>query len=250
MKFTTKVLKNKTLNKNNDVLELILELPKSYPTTIKPGQFVEVYLESSEVFLPRPLSIANTENRTLSLIYKVVGKGTDIMRELKVDDEVVISKPLGNEFPKPDAETVILVAGGIGIPPIYYLAKSLGTNYNIHVCLGFNSVEDVFYEEKFNRLPLSSLKIATMDGTQGVCGTSVDLVKDIDDKGIIYSCGPTVMLKALEESNRECKGYVSCEARMACGYGACYGCVINTIEGMKRVCKDGPVFPFGVIIYD
>ncbi len=219
-----------------------------------PGQFVEVYIDKGENILPRPISICDIEKEKgiLHLVYKVVGKGTEFLSRLEKSSALKIIGSLGNGFPIIEKKSYALVGGGIGIPPLLYLCRIIKRVYpssDITVFLGFQS--ETYLTDEFQKIGVD-VKIATDDGSKGFKGNTVELIKSTNRKfDIIYSCGPKIMLKGIAdfslENNIEC--YVSMEERMACGIGACVGCVVkikndNSENGWeyKKVCKDGPVF--------
>lgn len=216
-----------------------------------PGQFINIFSNDASRLLPRPISICeiDKENNTLRLVYRVVGRGTDEFSKLVAGDSLEVMGPLGNGFPLDEAEnTAIVVGGGIGVPPMLELAKQL--NANVTAVMGYRN-DDMFLTEEFTDIA-AELIIATDDGSVGVHGTVVDALKENDlQADVIYACGPKPMLKGVAEyaASLGIKCYVSMEERMACGVGACLGCVCQSTElddhshvNNKRVCKDGPVF--------
>ena len=216
-----------------------------------PGQFINIFSNDASRLLPRPISICeiDKENNTLRLVYRVVGRGTDEFSKLVAGDSLEVMGPLGNGFPLDGEEnTAIVVGGGIGVPPMLELAKQLNTN--VTAVMGYRN-DDMFLTEEFTDIA-AELIIATDDGSVGVHGTVVDALKENDlQADVIYACGPKPMLKGVAEyaASLGIKCYVSMEERMACGVGACLGCVCQSTElddhshvNNKRVCKDGPVF--------
>lgn len=222
-----------------------------------PGQFVHVRVgESFEPLLRRPISIANINQdmNEFTMIYRAEGRGTELLSKKQVGDTADVLGPIGNGFPvdavAPDG-TALLVGGGIGVPPLYELAKQLNARgvRTIHV-LGFQSENVTFYEEQFSAL--GETYYVTADGTKGTKGFVTNLLDELKPEfDVFYSCGPLPMLKALEAQFPEKPGYLSFEERMACGIGACFACVCNTTEAVEKdyvkVCSDGPVFPKGVV---
>ena len=204
----------------------------------RPGQFVNVSIPG--FFLRRPISVCDAEGETLTLIYKAVGKGTEAMTRLVPGDRLDTLCGLGNGY---DLEACscrpLLVGGGVGVPPLYYLAKTLiNKGKSVSVTLGFNTKEEIFYEKEFAALGCS-VTVTTVDGSYGVKGFVTNaLNKDAD---YYYACGPMPMLRALYKA-ADMPGEMSFEERMGCGFGACMGCSMMTKEGTKRVCKEGPVF--------
>lgn len=238
-----------------NIFELTLE--GQLVQDMNPGQFVHVKVSDSyEPLLRRPISIANVDQQKsqFKMIYRAEGRGTQVLATNRVGQIIDVLGPLGNGFPVEAAkpgQTALLVGGGIGVPPLYELAKQLNARgvKTIHV-LGFQSSDVCFYEKEFNLL--GDTYYATVDGTKGTKGfvtTVFDDVKPAFD--LFYSCGPLPMLKALENYYPEKDGYLSFEERMACGIGACFACVCNTTEKEEKdyvkVCSDGPVFPKGVV---
>ncbi|CAM4028634.1 dihydroorotate dehydrogenase [Bacillus manliponensis] len=225
----------------------------------EPGQFVHIKVGEGNVpLLRRPISICNVdqEKQQFTMLYRAEGQGTKALSKKKQGELADVLGPLGNGFPveasKP-GETVLLVGGGIGVPPLYELSQRLvakGVRV-IHI-LGFQSKDFVFYEEKFAEL--GDTYVATVDGTHGTKGFVTDV---IDAYGIqfdvLYSCGPIPMLRALESRYKERKAYISLEERMGCGIGACFACVCHLAadpdgHSYKKVCSDGPVFPIGEVV--
>lgn len=214
-----------------------------------PGQFVNVKVgEGTEFLLRRPISICeiHPDKEEFVLIYRAEGAGTARMSQLCAGDEVDILGPLGSGYRVESLEagqTALLVGGGIGVPPLYELARQFHKRgvKTIHV-LGFNREEDIFYEEEFQSL--GDTFIATVDGSYGEAGYVTDVIRRFGfayDK--YYSCGPLPMLQALARMEKAHEGFVSLEERMACGVGACYACVCEKQSGeMSRVCYDGPVY--------
>ena len=202
-----------------------------------PGQFVNIQLDG--LYLRRPISVCDCENGVLTLIYKVVGKGTEKMAEMK-DESLDILTGLGNGYDTGvSGDKPLLVGGGVGVPPLYMLAKKLiSEGKKVKVILGFNSMDEVFYEEEFKALG-AEVYITTVDGSKGIKGFVTDAMKDLDYT-YIYTCGPEPMLKAIHAASVT-SGQYSFEERMGCGFGACMGCSCKTVTGYKRICKDGPV---------
>lgn len=242
MEQNAKILSNVPIAK--DVFKMVVET--DIAPLAKPGQFVEVGLEG--FFLRRPISISDSDQSTITLVYKVVGKGTLAMANLSFCDSISLLGPLGQGFPVEEQEKVLLVGGGVGVPPLLKTAKAyLEQDIHVDVVLGFGSACDVFYLDAFEQLGLQPI-VASMDGTAGIKGTVLDAIEQSGiETDFILACGPLPMLKAL--SARYDKGYVSLEARMACGLGVCMGCVVQDHNGnLLRVCKDGPVFPVGKVV--
>lgn len=203
----------------------------------RPGQFVKIGVPG--FFLKRPMSVCDFENGVLTVIYKVLGKGTDALTKVKINEKLEILMPLGNGFEIEQAcKRTALFGGGVGLPPMYFLAKALlKQGKEVEVLAGFNCGDEVFLVEELKDLGCK-VQVATMDGACGQKGTVTSLQAEYD---YFYACGPTAMLKAVSAMNK-IPGQLSLEERMGCGFGACMGCSIMTAAGAKRVCKEGPVF--------
>ena len=203
------------------------------------GQFVNLKLDG--LYLRRPISVCDCEDGVLTLIYKVVGKGTEQMSKMAAGEKLDTLTGLGNGYDTSlSGDKPVLLGGGVGVPPLYMLAKKLiKEGKKVSVVLGFNTKEEVFCEEDFKALG-ADVFVATADGSYGVKGFVTDALKDIDYT-YFYTCGPEPMLKALYNAT-ETSGQFSFEERMGCGFGACMGCSCKTVTGYKRICKDGPVF--------
>ena len=208
------------------------------------GQFVNIRVQGQ--FLRRPISVCNITDGILTIIYKVVGIGTEAMSHLPIGTQLDILTVLGNGYDLSKAgDQPLLVGGGVGVPPMYMLARQLREmGKAVRVILGFNTKDEVFYEEEFRALGCD-VTVTTVDGSHGVKGF---VTNALDGKqSYYYTCGPLPMLKALLQAVGT-NGEVSMEERMGCGFGACMGCTIQTTQGPKRVCKEGPVFPAGELI--
>ena len=207
-------------------------------TGILPGQFVNIRVEGQ--FLRRPISVCNITDGVLTIIYKVVGVGTEAMSQLPIGTQLDVLTVLGNGYDLSKAgDNPLLVGGGVGVPPMYMLARQLREmGKNVRVILGFNTKDEVFYEEEFRALGCD-VNVTTVDGSHGIKGF---VTNALDGKqSYYYTCGPLPMIKALLQAAGT-NGEVSMEERMGCGFGACMGCTIQTTQGPKRVCKEGPVF--------
>ena len=202
------------------------------------GQFVNIKLDG--FYLRRPISVCDSEDGELTLIYKVVGKGTEKMSEMKIGETLDILTGLGNGYDTSvSGDKPLLVGGGVGVPPLYKLAKKLiSEGKNVSVILGFNTKDEVFYESEFAALG-ASVTVTTVDGTMGVKGFVTNALDGIDYT-YFYTCGTEPMLKALYNASVT-GGQFSFEERMGCGFGACMGCSCKTVTGNKRICKEGPV---------
>ena len=203
-----------------------------------PGQFVNIKIDG--LYLRRPISVCDSENGVLTLIYKVVGKGTEKMAEMEAGTELDILTGLGNGYnTELSGDKPLLVGGGVGVPPLYMLAKKLiAEGKKVTVILGFNTKDEIFCEADFKELGADVI-VATADGSYGVKGFVTDALSGVDYT-YFYTCGPEPMLKALYKATAT-SGQFSFEERMGCGFGACMGCSCKTITGYKRICKDGPV---------
>lgn len=212
-----------------------------------PGQFVNIKLQG--LYLRRPISVCDCENGVLTLIYKVVGKGTEQMAKMTAGEELDVLTGLGNGYNTAlSGDKPVLLGGGVGVPPLYMLAKKLiAEGKKVSVVLGFNTKDEIFCEEDFKALG-ADVSVATADGSYGVKGFVTDALKDIDYT-YFYTCGPEPMLKALYKVTAT-SGQFSFEERMGCGFGACMGCSCKTITGYKRICKDGPVLEKEEILWE
>ena len=211
-----------------------------------PGQFVNIKLDG--FFLRRPISVCDCVGDNLTLIYKTVGRGTEQMSRMAAGDELDLLTGLGNGYnTKISGGSPLLVGGGVGVPPMYMLCKKLiSEGKNVTVVLGFNSKDDVFYENEFRALG-ADVHIATADGTYGTKGFVTDVIKDMQYT-FFYTCGPEPMFRAMHKIMKT-PGQYSFEERMGCGFGACMGCSCKTLTGNKRICKEGPVMESEEIIW-
>lgn len=202
------------------------------------GQFVNILLDG--FYLRRPISVCDREEGILTIVYKVVGKGTEKMSGMQVGEKLDILTGLGNGYDLTDAgDRPLLLGGGVGVPPMYLLAKDLiAEGKQVSVILGFNTKDEIFYENEFRALG-AGVTVATADGSYGVKGFVTDAMKNMDYT-YFYTCGPEPMLKAVWNTSTT-GGQFSFEERMGCGFGACMGCSCKTLTGNKRICKDGPV---------
>lgn len=212
-----------------------------------PGQFVNLKLDG--FYLRRPISVCDCTDGLLTIIYKVVGGGTEVMSGLKAGAKIDTLSGLGNGYDtSKSGENPLLVGGGVGVPPMYLLAKKLiAEGKKVTVVLGFNSKDDVFYEKEFEALG-ARVYVATADGSYGIKGFVTDVIKDID-YSFFYTCGPEPMFRAMAKAMKT-EGQYSFEERMGCGFGACMGCSCKTLTGNKRICREGPVMDSGDIIWE
>ena len=217
-----------------DVFKMILSGDTSDITAS--GQFVNIKIEG--LYLRRPISVCDYDSKTLTLIYKVVGNGTEQMSKMKCGNLDILTG-LGNGYNLDCGNNVLVIGGGVGVPPMFNLAKKLkAMNKKVVAILGFNSSDDVFYEKDFSEI-CDSVYITTVDGSYGKKGFVTDALKDLS-YDYFYTCGPEPMLKAIYDATST-SGQFSFEERMGCGFGACMGCSCKTKYGNKRICKDGPV---------
>lgn len=213
-----------------------------------PGQFVNIALEGR--YLRRPISVCDYDDSSITLIYKVVGGGTEQMSHMAPGMQLDLLTGLGNGFSTGnDVRRPLLVGGGVGVPPLYNLAKVLlAAGKPVQVVLGFNTASEVFYEEEFRSLGCE-VTVATVDGSQGVEGFVTTAIAEKElDFDYFYACGPLPMLRALCDAVQQ-DGQLSFEERMGCGFGACMGCSCKTKYGNKRICKEGPVLTKGEVIW-
>ena len=239
-----RILANEPLTQS--VWRMVLEGDTQWITA--PGQFVNIALEGR--YLRRPISVCDYDERTITLIYKVVGDGTAQMSRMAAGTELDLLTGLGNGFSiREEVRRPLLVGGGVGVPPLYHLAKRLlAAGRPVEVILGFNTAAECFYEEEFRALGCT-VTVATADGSHGVRGfVTTALAERRPDFDYFYACGPLPMLRALAEAVEQ-DGQLSFEERMGCGFGACMGCSYKTKYGNKRICKEGPVLEKGEIIW-
>lgn len=244
---TCLILRNDKIAK--DTYRMLLQ--GNMASAMKPGQFVNIKING--FMLRRPISICSIESKNeFVIVYKVVGDGTKKLSELPCRVMLDVFGPLGSSYPiHEEQDEVLLIGGGVGVPPLYELAKQYrALDKKVHVVLGFNDADSIFYTNEFERLG-ANVVIATMDGSYGVKGTVMDAIKENKITcDFTYSCGPIPMLRAVEAAYD--KGYMSFESRMACGMGACMACVAKDKkeENMyHRICKEGPVFAIGKVEY-
>ena len=203
-----------------------------------PGQFVNIRLEG--MFLRRPISVCDYDEKSLTIVYKVVGHGTEAMSHMAPGARLDILTGLGNGYDLSlSGEKPVLLGGGVGVPPLYNLAKKLlSQGKDVTVILGFNTKDEIFYEEEFKALGANTL-VCTADGSYGTKGFATTPLENLDYT-YFYTCGPEPMLKAVYKATTT-SGQMSFEERMGCGFGACMGCSCKTLTGYKRICKEGPV---------
>ncbi len=220
----------------NQIFEMKLE--GRADDIVRTGQFLNIKLD--DLYLRRPISISDFDKNGLTIVYKVVGEGTEQLSMKKAGEMLEVLMPLGNGFDIAKASgNIAVIGGGVGTPPMIGLCKALIAKGIVPtVVLGFASAQDVFYEEKFRELGLI-VNVATVDGSHGTKGFVTNVLDNLD-YDYYFACGPVPMLKAIHASGK--KGQLSMEARMGCGFGACMGCACETNSGHKRICIEGPVF--------
>lgn len=211
-----------------------------------PGQFVNLKLDG--LFLRRPISVCDVNEDSVTILYKVVGKGTEQMSKME-EGVLDVLTGLGNGYDTSlSGDKPLLLGGGVGVPPLYLLAKKLiAEGKKVTVILGFNTKDEIFYKEEFEALG-ADVFVTTVDGTYGIRGFVTDAMKNLD-YSYFYTCGPEPMLKAIFNTSVT-SGQLSFEERMGCGFGACMGCSCKTITGYKRICKEGPVLKKEEILWE
>lgn len=211
-----------------------------------PGQFLNILVDG--FYLRRPISVCDLGTDSVTILYKVVGKGTEKMSTMKAGETLDVLTGLGNGYETAlSGEKPLLLGGGVGVPPLYLLAKQLRQeDKQVSVVLGFNTSKEIFYEEEFRNLGCD-VTVVTADGSYGKKGFVTDALTD--DYTYFYTCGPEPMLKAVYKATKT-SGQFSFEERMGCGFGACMGCSCRTITGFKRICKDGPVLKKEEILWE
>ena len=228
------IVSNTALTSN--VYKMVLQGDVSAITA--PGQFVNIKLDG--LYLRRPISVCDLSCDTLTIVYKAVGKGTEQMSQMQAGEKLDVLTGLGNGYDLSlSGEKPVLLGGGVGVPPMYLLAKELiAQGKKVSVILGFNTKDEVFYEQEFKKLGCD-VTVTTVDGSYGVKGF-VTTALEAMTYTYFYTCGPEPMLKAVFKTSNT-SGQMSFEKRMGCGFGACMGCSCKTKYGNKRICKDGPV---------
>ena len=236
------ILRNDALTEN--VYKMVLSGDPSAITA--PGQFVNIQLDG--LFLRRPISVCDYDETTLTIIYKAVGKGTEAMSAMTAGMELDVLTGLGNGYDLSlSGDHPVLIGGGAGVPPMYRLAKDLlAQGKSVSVILGFNTKNEIFYEDAFKALGCD-VTVTTVDGSYGVKGFVTGALPE--SYSYFYTCGPEPMLKAVYKATAT-SGQMSFEERMGCGFGACMGCSCKTLTGYKRICKEGPVMRKEEILWD
>ncbi len=239
-----------TILENQQIAEKIYRMKLLGDTSAitAPGQFINLLLDG--FYLRRPISVCDLEDGEITILYKTVGKGTEAMAGYPKGKTLDVLTGLGNGFSvEKCGQHPVLIGGGIGVPPMYYLAKCLiQAGKEPIAVLGFNRREESFYIEEFQKLGIRT-EVATADGSIGTKGFVTDVLSDIPEGDSLCCCGPLPMLRAVYETS-ELDGQFSFEERMGCGFGACMGCSCKTLYGNKRICKDGPVLERGEILWD
>ena len=237
-----KILENTALKEN--VHKLVISGDTSGVT--RAGMFINIKIDNC--FLRRPVSVCDWDGDKITVIYKTVGRGTEILSAMQPGECLDVLTGLGNGFDLSlSGDKPLLIGGGLGLTPMYCLAKALiKEGRHVNVILGFNTADEVFYEEEFKALG-ASVTVCTVDGSYGIKGYVTEAMKGIDYSHF-YTCGPEPMFKAIFKESRT-SGQFSFEARMGCGFGACMGCSCKTVTGYKRICKDGPVLMKEEIIW-
>lgn len=239
-----KIISNKPLT--NLVYEMCLN---GNTSAIKhAGQFVNIAIDG--LYLRRPISVCDFSENFLKIIYKVVGEGTEQMSKMKPNTTLDILVGLGNGFSTNNCQKPLLIGGGVGVPPMYKLAKNLiEQGKQVSVVLGFNTKEEIFYYNEFVNLG-AKVYVATANGSMGTKGFVTDAIKVNNiDSDYFYACGPLPMLQALYNT-LDIDGEMSFEERMGCGFGICMGCSCKTKNGHKRICKEGPVLKKNEIVWE
>jgi dihydroorotate dehydrogenase electron transfer subunit len=213
---------------------------------VKAGQFINIKIDG--FYLRRPISVCEIVSGGLKIIYKIVGKGTEVLSRMKTGEKLDVLIGLGNGYDLTlSGDKPLLIGGGVGVPPMYELCKQLiAKGKAVTVILGFNAKSEVFYEKEFENLGAKVL-VTTADGSYGIKGFVTDAMKGLD-YSYFYTCGPEPMLKAVHKQSVT-DGEMSFEERMGCGFGACMGCSCKTLTGNKRICKEGPVLKKGEILW-
>lgn len=252
--FKAEVISNLTLNNNSNLLTIAPLKPVIDP---EPGQFYMIDVGNTyDPLLKRPFSLFRKIPEGIQLLYRVIGRGTMLMKELKSREIINVLGPFGNKYPETESDKIpLLIAGGIGIASLFSLAEALSKK--AYILYGARNKDELLMLDGLKGLT-DELIISTDDGSIGEKGMISDVLNDflihhslLITHYFLYACGPKPMLEAVSRIAREkgLKGYISVEENMACGVGACLGCTVKTIDGYKRVCKEGPVFPIEEIIW-
>ncbi|QQK76713.1 dihydroorotate dehydrogenase electron transfer subunit [Salicibibacter cibarius] len=252
-----------TVRENKTIAEKTYEMTLSGPLVehlVNPGTFLHVAVPGDDLVLRRPISIAAVDQDagTCTIVYKEEGEGTKRLSRCRAGDSVDVFGPLGKqgfpaEQPSP-GDDVLIIGGGVGVPPLYYTARELAKrDVSVSVILGFQTATAVFYEQAFRELPDADVRVMTDDGSNGHAGTVIDALNERPSPpDWLFACGPRGMLRAIEAhaAHSKTNGYVSLEERMGCGIGACFACVCETGDhtSYRKICRDGPVFRFKEVV--
>ena len=237
------IVSNTALTEN--VFQMVLKGDTTAITA--PGQFVNIQLEG--LYLRRPISVCDLDGDKLTIVYKAVGKGTEQMSRMQAGEKLDVLTGLGNGYDLTlSGDKPVLLGGGVGVPPMYLLAKELlKQGKKVSVILGFNTKSEIFYEQEFKKLGCNVV-VTTVDGSYGIKGFVTTALETMDYT-YFYTCGPEPMLKAVYKASAT-SGQMSFEKRMGCGFGACMGCSCKTLTGYKRICKEGPVMKKEEILWE
>ncbi|MBQ6266679.1 MAG: dihydroorotate dehydrogenase electron transfer subunit [Clostridia bacterium] len=224
-----------------------MALKADEPVPAKPGQFLNLQIDGC--YLRRPISVHDADGDCVTIIYKVVGRGTQMLAAMQPGQTLDALTGLGNGYDLTDSgDRPLLIGGGVGIPPLYLLAKQLrAEGKQVRVILGFNTASEVFCEDDFAALGCN-VTVTTVDGSRGVKGFATAAM-EAAPYSYVYTCGPEPMLRAVYRASKT-GGQFSFEERMGCGFGVCLGCPCKTITGYKRICKDGPVLRKEEILWE
>ncbi len=237
------IVSNTALTEN--VFQMVLKGDTTAITA--PGQFVNIQLEG--LYLRRPISVCDLDGDKLTIVYKAVGKGTEQMSRMQAGEKLDVLTGLGNGYDLTlSGDKPVLLGGGVGVPPMYLLAKELlKQGKKVSVILGFNIKSEIFYEQEFEKLGCD-VTVTTVDGSYGTKGFVTTALENMEYT-YFYTCGPEPMLKAVYKASAT-SGQMSFEKRMGCGFGACMGCSCKTLTGYKRICKEGPVMKKEEILWE
>ena len=237
------IFSNTALTEN--VFQMVLKGDTTAITA--PGQFVNIQLEG--LYLRRPISVCDLDGDKLTIVYKAVGKGTEQMSRMQPGEKLDVLTGLGNGYDLTlSGDKPVLLGGGVGVPPMYLLAKELlKQGKKVSVILGFNTKSEIFYEQEFKKLGCNVV-VTTVDGSYGTKGFVTTALENMEYT-YFYTCGPEPMLKAVYKASAT-SGQMSFEKRMGCGFGACMGCSCKTLTGYKRICKEGPVIKKEEILWE
>ena len=234
-----------------DVVKLTFESKKIAELAL-PGQFVNISTSDNTMLLKRPKSICEVKGNNIIVCFKIIGKGTQKISEKKVNDTIEVIGPLGNGFPFIKKRKLLLIGGGIGIFPLLEVAKRAYKDNELQIILAARTKDELYLQEEFKKY--GKIYLLTDDGSSGYQKNPLEFLDSYEVTfDVFFACGPKILLQKLDEKYYQNKeGYLSYEERMACGIGACYGCVVGATiaNGYVRVCKDGPIFPLGVLKYE